>query len=592
MKGKRFFVLATAAALALLFAGCGQQGGTGGGGTGDGAVTSVGIAPTYNDGVLSGIAQVKITVNEGARIQRIVLKVDGQEVSRITSQGLRPQAVEYTLTFDTAAYDPNTLQPKFPNGQRTLSAEVTDVQGNTKTASIQATFQNQDRVVGLTVSQTDNPNAPVTVGNTKWYGNGNVTVSVGIVSYSGATYSLQGNGPSFNLVASGGTTGQLSGYKVVVTPPVASGSPVTGQPAVLFAKSANLTISEEVTVEVQDNNSNVVVQTSFGLDNVAPDISSATVQVRRPLLDKDFVGLSGTQQIAGSTLFRGSGANDGTAGVGGITYKVRFNVGSNNIDKDLPDAPSAGVTWASLGLTAGIPYNVGVIAASDALGNTSNQPFPSTPPTVQQEDRTLTVNANFGPGGTANTFDIININVGGNPVGSLTYYVLIPATSGKFVLVVKDDQSNSGSNDSITNIIVANGARYRLLAVDQAGNFGFVDQPSGVSYSTGSTDTTPPSVTVTLPSTPPSNSTSFTVSGTASDNVALYGNGVGIYLLQAVAGGAEYYLDGPTPTTVGSNNQYSASVTAPNYAATLGVVVGAIDTGGNPAFATGTVQVK
>lgn len=583
MKGKRFFVLASAAALALLFAGCGQQGGTGGGGTGDGAVTSVGIAPTYNNGVLSGIAQVKITVNEGARIQRIVLKVDGQEVSRITSQGLRPQAVEYTLTFDTAAYDQNTLQPRFLNGQRTLSAEVTDVQGNTKTASIQATFQNQDRVVGLTVSQTDNPKAPVTVGNTKWYGNGNVTVSVGIVSYSGATYSLTTASPNnFNLVASGGTTGKLSGYKVEVTATAASGSPVTGQPAVLFAKSANSGVSEQpVTVEVKDNNNVVVVNTSFGLDNVAPNLSSATVQLRRPLLNKNFAALSGTQSLAGSTLFRGSGATD-TGGVGGITYKVRFNIGSNNIDKDLPDAPSAGVTLASLGLTAGVPYGVGIIGATDALGNAATQSFTSIG-TVQQEDRTLTVNANFGPGGTANTFNITSINVSGNPVGSVTYYVLIPAASGKFVLV----------QTSTSNIPVANGARYRLLAVDQAGNFGFVDQPSGVSYSTGSTDTTPPSVTVTLPSTPVNNATNFTVSGTASDNVALQGPGVGIYLLQAVAGGVEYYLDGPTTATVGSNNQYTANnVSAPNYAGTLGVVVGAIDTGGNAAFATGTVQVK
>jgi hypothetical protein len=374
--------------LALLFAGCGQQGGGGGGtggGTGNGAVTSVGIQlPQPPANGFNGVIGVNVTVNEGAQVRRVVLKVDGQQVSQIDVAGLRPQGITYTLLLDTAQLDPATKQPRFRNGTHTLTVEVTDVNNNTRSANTTATFFNRDYVRGVEVSQTDNPRAPVTSGNLQWYGNGDVFVTVDIVNYSGATYSLSGVGSPYDLQASGGQGGSLSGLMFERLTGSVTFTPVPGQPRLKLALSNNTGVEDNnVTFRVRDNASppNEIARKTFGLDNQPPNIggngSALRVQFRRIVRDYDFSNLSITSGSPtrgnSQTLFRGDVASD--SGVSGITYRVAFRVGSSTLaTATLPGSPSPGVTVSGL---SNVIYEVRINAVEDALGNKQTLDIPA-----------------------------------------------------------------------------------------------------------------------------------------------------------------------------------------------------------------------
>jgi hypothetical protein len=577
MKARRLKALGFAllGGLALLFAGCGQQAG---GGTGNGAVTSVGIQlPPPPEGGYRGAITVGVTVNEGAQVRRIVLKVDGQEVSRIDVAGLRPQGINYTLFLDTAQLDPATNQPRFRNGTRTLTVEVTDANNNTRSASTTAIFRNPDRVRGIEVSQTDNPRAPVTRDATQWYGNGDVFVTVDIVNYSGATYSLSGSsGPGpFSLQASGGQGGSLSGHTVELS--VAAGTvtatPVSGQPQLRLAKSGN-PISTTLTAKVlPPSSSTPVAEKTFGLDNLAPTISTLAVQYRRIVLDPDFSNLDTTTTRGTSqTLFRGTGATD--SGVGGVTYQVAFRVGGSTVaTATLPNRPSPGVTVS--GLINSVTYSVTITAVEDALGNRAPASF--TPVSFQLADVPITLgdftvdNINPNAGGT---FNITSFTPGGG-VGSLTSRVALKL-GNRLV-----------DFHGIANVPALFGAQYVLYVVDSAGNFAVADLPVTVRQT--SSDNTPPAITVSLPPSVTVSST-LSVSGTYFDLNTPPSNQVRIFLSHGSLGGFEWYRTATT-ATVGSGG-YSASLTAPSYTGSLGVVVLGRDNPNNLGFATGTVDVR
>ncbi len=593
MKARRLKALGLAllGGLALLFAGCGQQAGGGTGGTGNGAVTSVGIQlPPPPEGGYRGIISVGVTVNEGAQVRRIVLKVDGQEVSRIDVAGLRPQGINYALLLDTAQLDPATRQPRFRNGPHTLTVEVTDANNNTRSASTTAIFGNPDRVRGIEVSQTDNPRAPVTRGTTQWYGNGDVFVTVDIVNYSGATYSLSGSpgsGP-FSLQASGGQGGSLSGHRVTLTGAAVTATPVSGQPQLRLAKSANSTISATLTAEVLPPSSTTpVAEKTFGLDNRAPTIGTLAVQYRRIVLDPDFDALGaaitrGTSQ----TLFRGDGAADPTPGVGGVTYEVAFRVGGSTVaTATLPNRPSPGVTVS--GLSNFVTYSVTITAVEDALGNRATVAS-FTPVSFQLADAPITLGGftvdNINPDArTGDTFNITSFTPGGG-VGTLT-----PRVALKLGNRLVDFHG-------IANVPARFGAQYVLYVVDEAGNFAVADLPVTVRQSGG--DNTPPAITVSLP---PSVtvSTGIPISGTYSDPNPPTSNNVQIYLSYGSLGGFEWYrpippTDPPISATVNPDGSYTASPSpaAPSYTGSLGVVVLGRDNFNNLGFATGTVDVR
>jgi hypothetical protein len=574
MKARRLKALGFAllGGLALLFAGCGQQAG---GGTGDGAVTSVGIQlPQPPPGGYNGVINVDVTVNEGARVRRVVLKVDGQQVNQIDVAGLRPQSINYTLLLDTAQLDPATNQPRFRNGTHTLTVEVTDANNNTRSASATAIFRNQDYVRGVEVSQTDNPKAPVTVGTTQWYGNGDVFVTVDIVNYSGATYSLSGSGPSFNLQASGGQGGSLSGLTVTLSGG-GTATPVSGQPQLKLAKSANSTISATLTATVS---SSPVVSKTFGLDNVAPNGSGSDVQYRRIVRDYTFTDLDVTTTPGTSqTLFRGTGATD-TGGVGGITYQVAFKVSGNTVaTATLPHAPSPGVTVS--GLSNFATYDVEVTAVEDALGNKQTLSPPIAAGSFQLADAPInlsSVNVSNTTPNAGGTFNVSYTASGG--FGTLTSRVALKL-GNRLV-------DFSGT----TGVTALFGAQYALYVVDSAGNFAVANLP--VTVSQPASDQTPPSITVSLPSSV-APSGNISVSGTYSDSNPPSSNNVQIFRSHGSLGGFEWYRTTSPPVNVTSGN-YSTTITsgAPNYTGSLGVVVLGLDNFNNLGSATGTVNVQ
>jgi hypothetical protein len=594
MKARRLKALGFAllGGLALLFAGCEQQSGGGSGGTGNGAVTSVGIQlPQPPPGGFNGVIGVNVTVNEGARVRRVVLKVDGQQVSQIDVAGLRPQSITYTLLLDTAQLNPATKQPRFRNGTYTLTVEVTDTNNNTRSASTTATFRNQDYVRGIEVSQTDNPKAPVTRGNTQWYGNGDVFVTVDIVNYSGATYSLSGSpgsGP-FNLQASGGQGGSLSGLTLTFTGASVTATPVSGQPQLRLARSANPSASSTLTANLNSTSSTVATKT-FGLDNQAPTASPSSlgVQYRRVVLDYNFANLTATA-VAGTsqTLFRGTGAAD-TGGVEGITYQVAFRVGGSTVaTATLPDAPSPGVTVSRLGNFA--THDVEITAVEDALGNkTTVSGF--TPVNFQLADATIilssvTVSNTTPAAGTTFTLSY-SVSASASGYGTLSARVVLKL--GDKLLFFAGPVT--GLNGTISGVTALFGAQYALYVVDQAGNFAVANL--NVTVSQSGSDNTPPAIRVSLPSSVSPPGSNFNVSGTYSDANPPSSNSVRIFRSRGSLGGFEWYLEGPTFSTVSSGSYGPTSVAAPNYTGPLGVVVYGLDFNDNLGFATGTVNVE
>lgn len=550
--------------LAFLFAGCGQQQAGTGGGTG-GAVTSVGIE-LPSSGSLSNVVSVNVNVNEGAQVKSVVLKVDGQVVNQITVQGIRPQALTYSLTLDTAQLDPNTKQPKFLNGTHTLSVEVTDVNNNTKTASTQVVFLNNDRVRGLVVSQTDNPKAPVTVAGTKWYGNGDVLVTVDIVNYSGATYSITGSGNSLSLSASGGQGGTISSTITVAsatTSPTAT--PVSGQPQLKFSKADNSSTYSSVQVWESSSSSSV----TFGLDNQAPG-GTPTVEARHPLLSYNFGSVAG--QGNSETLFRGNGATD--SGVGGVVYTVKFSALAGDVTVTLPGAPSAGQKVS--GLVNGVTYSVSVVSMADALGNTapvtggSVGNFQLANATVQISNVSVS-NTQPNAGGSFNVSASAS-----SPVSS--------SVTPKVGLLLGSDLIELGS---VGSVLAYAGAQYVVYAVDDAGNFAV--QPLPVTVQQPASDKTPPTIGLTLPSSAVNKS--FNLSGSVSDNVTPPSS-VNVYASWAQGlGGYNWYLGSPVSANVTSGS-YSGSLTAPDYTGTLRVVVYGLDGVNNLGSNAGTVSVQ
>jgi hypothetical protein len=324
------------------------------------------------------------------------------------------------------------------------------------------------------------------------------------------------------------------------------------------------------------SSSTPVAEKTFGLDNLAPTIGTLAVQYRRIVLDPDFLNLGSTTTIGTSqTLFRGTGATD-PSGVGGVTYQVAFRVGGSTVaTATLPNRPSPGVTVS--GLSNFVTYSVTITAVEDALGNRAPASF--TPVSFQLADVPITLgdftvdNINPNAGGT---FNITSFTPGGG-VGALT---------SRVALKLGDRLVDF---HGIANVPALFGAQYVLYVVDSAGNFAVADLPVTVRQT--SSDNTPPAITVSLP---PSVtvSTGISISGTYSDPNPPSTNQVGIFRSQGSLGGFEWYRTTPISATVGAGGGYSASLTAPSYTGSLGVVVLGRDNPNNLGFATGTVDVR
>jgi len=417
MRGKSYkAAIAILASIALLIAGCGQPGTST---TDGGAVTDVGFALTDADPGAVGLETVKVTVNEDALIDKIELYIDGTKVTEVTTTSLKPQALEYTLTFDSAKLGDDG-QPLWKNGDHTLKVVVTDKQGNSISKQQVVPFNNADYVRGIIISQDDNPKAPVTAPdqlastNVEWFGNGDVKVTVDIVNYTDSNYTFSGTGFPFTLNASGGVGGPtVAGYKLdavlpvsgscgsISTPPYGSGCfdtaapaavPATNEPSIVIPLAANTGFEDDGTLEVRDTGGAVKVSRALGIDNKAPALSGTlTVEAWHPLwaavnaaanspvstYDTTLSSATGNLTWNSETLFRGAGYIDNGVSKWDctVTYKVEFvDTGLNATPVDLPGknpgvCHPAGVKVADIGLANFSPYDVYIVGAVDALGN-------------------------------------------------------------------------------------------------------------------------------------------------------------------------------------------------------------------------------
>ncbi len=188
MKGKRFFGLALGAALAFLFAGCGNQQGSV---PGPSEPTTVSILGVYQSDTrtpvdpnnVSGLAIVRAQVTVGSKVpDKVQFLLDGNVEYEVTigTAGLKPQATPYVYEWNLNTAGLSNLAPKYLNGSHTLKVRV--VKGTEVLAESQASnlvFNNSDFLV-LKLSG----NAVNRAGN-RYYGGGDVQVEVVPVLYSG-----------------------------------------------------------------------------------------------------------------------------------------------------------------------------------------------------------------------------------------------------------------------------------------------------------------------------------------------------------------------------------------------------------------------
>ena len=131
--------------------------------------------------LVDGVVAVSRTYGGGASV--VAAAPEGEEGERAAQQAAR--AVE--LSFNSAAYDTDTGVPKYLNGERTISAELTVVGSDEplKSGGHPHEFGNGDGVHALVSFQGD-PLVNPTTGQ-GWYGgpDAGITVTGRLVSYSG-----------------------------------------------------------------------------------------------------------------------------------------------------------------------------------------------------------------------------------------------------------------------------------------------------------------------------------------------------------------------------------------------------------------------
>jgi len=506
-------------------------------------------------GVLQGVINIRVSVNEGARVRTIALEVDGQEVNRVDVQGLRaqslqPQAITYTIPLDTAALGTDG-QPRFRNGTRTLTVKVTDAQGNTKSATTQSVFRNPDRVRGIVVEQTDNPKAPATRGGIPYYGNGDPTVRLDIVNYSGATYTLAtpnislGVGNSVSIAVSGGAGGELRDLTIQRDSvqqnsfgATLNGAAISGQPAFRLPKASNNDAEGLVQLKVLQQgptNSTALATLTFGLDNKAP--TQPSLEAKR-VTEVRFNSVSG--EFATSTRFRGNASDTGVAG---ITYTLRLTaqVGTEQYEIALPKN-LAGVVSKVYDYT---------LIAEDALGNRSS---PSRG-TLTVADRTFSVTvtnanqiqANYDAGQRLN-FGSALFNVQGqSPPSSQPVQLVLAIRQGNNLLPLVEGQNQFGQ------VRAAHGVEYAVVAVDGAGNFAVL--PLNFNIAANPADATPPTLSVNNST---ASASSYTITGTVQDNVATSNGRLVAYVEAGSAGGFTLFA-------YADKDRFTDYPTFPNY---------------------------
>ncbi len=376
MKARRLKALGFAllGGLALLFAGCGQQAGGGQQPPKPIQVSITGVTPNE---VVAGARFVSVSINEDSQVQEVALFVNDTLVARynIAAQGIRPQALRYDFTVNTAACDPAFLTssstgcsvtrntPLFPNGTYQIRAVVKNPV-ETKTISVPVVLSNRD-LIAFTISGNSAQDAS---GRT-WYGKGDVTVRGVIVNYTGATYTFQRvNATTWKINRTGGqavnTTDFLpSDNQTIVGATLSSASGTD----LVFAKRDNEITTPPTGATYHNVPAAYILGTAptLRIDNEAP--AAPTLQVQR-LYEETPVNATSGIPVSRSTKLFYSGGSDPGPGVGtdpaSFRATLEFGIPTQTVTKgrgdSLNDLPTGTYT-----------ITVKKLVIKDRLGNTT-----------------------------------------------------------------------------------------------------------------------------------------------------------------------------------------------------------------------------
>jgi hypothetical protein len=442
MKARRLKALGFAllGSLALLFAGCGQQAGGGQEPPKPIQVSITGVTPGE---AVAGHRTVSVSINEDSQVQEVALFVNDTLVAKynIAAQGIRPQALRYDFTVNTAACDPALLTsststgcsvtrntPLFPNGTYQIKAVVKNPV-ETKTISVPVVLDNKD-LIAFTISGNSAQDAS---GNT-WYGNGDVTVKGVIVNYTGATYTFQKvSATTWKINRTGGQAVNTANFLPSGNQNISGGATLSSASGtdLVFAKSDNGITSSSVTYHGIPSGYILGTAPTLRIDNQGP--GAPTLQVQR-LYEEFPTAPSSPIPVSKSTKLFYSGGSDSGVGTDPASFQATLEFGTPT-----PQTVTKGRGDSLNDLPAGT-YTITVkkLVIKDRLGNakevTSGLPslnfnttpasisFASAPAATATAGANYTINLSY----TSTDFAVVALALkqGGNR------YLLLPLTSG------------------------------------------------------------------------------------------------------------------------------------------------------------------
>ncbi|BCZ92850.1 hypothetical protein TthAA37_20390 [Thermus thermophilus] len=612
MKGTRLKTLGFAllGGLALLFAGCGQQAGGGGGQEAPKPiqVSVTGVTPNQ---LVSGPVDVGVSINEDSQAQEVALYLDDTLVAKynIATQGLRPQALSYQFTVNTAACDPAFLTsnsststgcsatkstPLVTNGPHTIKAVVKNAV-ETKTLSVPVVFDNQDKI-----AFTIEGNSAQSASGQTWYGNGDVKVKAAVVSYTGATYSFaKVNATTWKITRTGGTASDDSKYLPDSNQTIGGGATLTSASGLelLFAKADNNAVQGTVSYYSSLTGGYILgTAPTLRLDNVKP--SAPSLEVQRLYEENPVTAAPGTWVSKSTKLFRsGSGGTDGGVGVDPASFQVVLEYGSPT-----PTTVTKGNGDSLSDLPNGT-YNIAVkkLVLKDKLGNTVE--VTTGLPTLQFETTPPSIVFGAAPGATATAGALYALDLTGTAdTGSGILDVSLAVVSGGKYYPVQTSLALGPNN--WTAFKLGDGPTWNaglaVVAFDNAGNYRVV--PLNVTvYAASAADQQAPvvnSLTASGSLAAGDGTSSINLTAKASEKPThTSGSVTFMTFFRQHSNAADFYVpvgvsstaNGSTQDSADSNNILGSSYPNPG---TFGTAVLVRDGVYNAALATGTLDVQ
>ena len=562
---------------------------------------TVSITAPANNATVNGTVVVSASASDSAGIASVQFQVDG------ANAGAAVTSAPYNFSWNTTSVS---------NASHTLTAVATDTGGNSATsAGVKVTVNNSD-TTPPTVSITSPANNATVSGVVTVNATASDNVAVASVqlqvdganvgaedtnspySFSWSTTSVSNGSHTLTAVAkdSAGNAATSAGVKVTV-----SNTNSTPPPTVsITSPSNNATVSGVVTV-------NATASDSAGMASVQLQVDGANVGA---------ADMNSPYSFSWSTTSVSNGSHTLTAvakdSSGGTTTSADVKVTVNNSDTTPPTvsitSPTNNATVSgTVSVSATASDNVAVASVQlqvdganvGAADTSSPYSFSWSSTSVSNGSHTLTAVAKDSAGNkttsagvkvTVNNSDTTPPTVSiTSPANNATVSgtVMVSATASDNVAVAsvqfQVDGANVGSADTSSpynfswNTTSVSHGSHTLTAVakDAAGN---ATTSAGVKVTVNaSSDTTPPTVSITSPSNNSTVSSTVTVSATASDNVGV--------------ASVQFQVDGNNVGAADTSSPYNLSWNTTSYANgshTLAAI--AKDAAGNSAVSS-TVNV-